>query len=384
MQKQLEATKSITADDLKSLAAATGPCITILIPTQPAENTSRQDHIRLREMVRQADEALVRQGLDVRSTSELLDPVRGMTGDEWDVARGTLVILRSPEIFRHFQIPDTLPEGVFVGDSFHLLPVLPAVTKAMQEFYVLALSQKHVRLLLCTPHSAHEVPLPKDAPPSLDVWLNTRLPNESGTHGDNKHAEPGSTGGSFTSTTDMDNKDQHIANFYKTLNKHLAAVLRDDQRPLVPVGVEYELASYKEINSYPHYVVHGVAGSPESFKGGEMHRRALEAVQVYFEQPLEKALAQWEKFGGTDRVSTKVDSIVKAAFEARIASLFVEQGARLMGAWDRSNLRVSTDQEVEDLISLAVNQTIATGGEVFVSTPEKVPGDNPVAAILRY
>ena len=383
MQKQTEAVQPISHDDLKNLAAKTGPCVTIYFPTQPAENTSRQDTTRLREGIHQAQNHLTQSGLDKNSTEELLAPVKGLTKEEWETAHGTLVILRSPDVFRHFQLPVEMADSVFVGDSFHLLPALRSLQQQSQEFYILALSQKHVRLLQCTRGNSHEVPLGADVPTSLEHWLNTRMPNASPDHGTTQNSDTGPLG-NFTSTTDMDNKDQHIANFYRNVNKHVVDTLRDDTRPLVPAGVDYEISMYRDLNTYPHLVEGGVHGSPESLKGGELHKRALEAVQPFFDQPLQRALLLWEKFGGTERVSAKVDLIVKGAFEARVAHLFVKEGAQLPGSFDRSTLVAGGNGPQEDLINLAAMQTIAMGGDVFVTDPKRVPGDSPMAAVFRY
>src|SRR4051812_32514151 len=113
MQKQQETIKAITQDELKSLAAETGPCVTIYSPTQPAENTARQDQTHLREATRQATERLRESGLDKGSIEELLSPIRQLTAEEWDVAHGSVVILRSADGFRHFQIPVELKDSVY-------------------------------------------------------------------------------------------------------------------------------------------------------------------------------------------------------------------------------------------------------------------------------
>ena len=78
----------------------------------------------------------------------------------------------------------------------------------------------------------------------------------------------------------------------------MAEVLRGETAPLVLAGVEYETAMYRELNSYPHLAEGNVHGSPESLKGGELHKRALEVAQRAFEEPMKKALQTYEKLGG--------------------------------------------------------------------------------------
>ena len=380
MQKPLEAIRPISGEELKALAGASGPCVTIFFPTQAGENAAQQDQVRLRECVRQAEGQLNSLGVDKASQDEFLKPLRELTGDEWQVGRGSFVVLRSTDLFRYFQLPVQLNQSVFAGEDFHLLPLLPVLRLHTQEFYILALSQNHVRLLRCTEGGSEEVPLPPSMPVSLEEWLNTRSPNSAP-----DHAAQSGPGGTFTSTTDLDNKDQHIANFFHAVDRHVADALRGDPRPMLIAAVEYEQTIYRNLNSYPHLVEEPVTGSPDSLKGGELHRRAIEALRLYLDRPLRKALDLWEKLGGTERVSVNTEQIVKAAFEARIAHLFVDDNAQVMGRFDRSTLTMAGKAAPEeDLANAAAMKTIAFGGDVIVSTPERVPGDNPMSAIFRY
>jgi hypothetical protein len=128
---------------------------------------------------------------------------------------------------------------------------------------------------------------------------------------------------------------------------------------------------YRDINSYPHLASGNVQGSPESLKGGELHKRALEVAHRAFAEPMNKALQQYEKLGGTDRVASKPATILKAAQEGRVASLFIAEGAR-----DAAN--------EGDLLNTAALQTVAHGGDVWVTDPQTVPGRGTAAALLRF
>lgn len=388
MPKTLEITRSLALPDLKELAAASGPCITFYLPLEPAPNTSRMDHMRLKTMIRQAAQRLQEEWPDlpkstVHDMTQSLQQV-GSDTDPWGGEGGSLVVLRSPEVFRAFEVKQKLDETVVVGEYFHLFPMIHTLQTAEQRFYVLALSQNHVRLIRCTPTKSQEVDLPGNTPTSLEEWLNTRLPNSAPDHGTVQVSETGSTAGSFTSTHDRDKKDEHIANFFRVINKAVYEVLRDESAPLILCGVEYERVMYKGINQYPHLMDEGVQGSAESLKGGEIHARALHVAQQFFAEPARKALEMWERIGGTQRVSNSFPDIVKAAFEARIAHLFCAEGAHTVGVFDRSTLEMKVQGRHEDLVNAAALQTLAFGGDVFVLSPEHMPGGGQMNAIFRF
>jgi hypothetical protein len=388
MQKQLEVTRSLPVTDLKDLANAAAPCITVYLPLEPAPNTSRMDYMRLKGAVRQADQKLQQAFPDLpkEKCRELVDSLREIEADadQWGGNGGSLVVLRSPGVFRAFEVKQELDETVAVGDYFQIFSILPALQVADQQFYLLALSKKHVRLLRCTRTSAEEVSFPPGTPTNVEEWLATYLPSSAPDNSDRQNPEPGAGRGSFTSVTDRDGADLHLANFFRVIDRAVFDLLRGQRVPLVTCGVEYERTMYKDVNSYEHLMDEGVQGSPNSLRGGEMHEQALQVVQDHFAQPARKALAMWDKVGGSERAVTSFPDIVKASFAARIAHLFAADGAHTMGVFDRNSLEMKVQGRHEDLVNAAALQTIAYGGDVFIVKPEEVPGGGQMAAILRF
>ncbi len=63
--------------------------------------------------------------------------------------------------------------------------------------------------------------------------------------------------------------------------------------PLVVAGVDYEIACFRRVNVYPNLAEDAVHGAADGLKGGELHKRALEAVQSYFSAPFKAALARY-------------------------------------------------------------------------------------------
>ena len=370
MQKTSEATQSLRLEDLKEMANTEGPCLTVYLP----------DGKRLKNVIRSAEQMLGEHKVSAAEVRALVEPLSSI-GHEHG---GTLVVLRSKDVFRTFELRHRLDEAVHVGAHFNMRPILKTLEEDKIEFYLLALSQNHVRLLRCTHHETAEIPLPAGVPKSLEEWLNTRSPTSAPNHGEKEGSENGSTGGSFTSSTDRDNKEEHLTNFFRVVNKGIHDMLKDQTIPLVLCGVDYELAMYKSINTYATLVEHGVSGSAESLKGGEMHKRALEIAQEHAKGPMNKALATYEKLGGTERVSTKPDEILKAASQGRVASLFLADGASYEGRFDDGVMQVVKDGPAEDLMNVAALRTLAYGGDVFVTVPGRVPGQGAMAAVLRF
>lgn len=380
----IEVTKNLRVADLKELAGAQGPCLTITAPIHSAAaNTSRTDIQRIKSASQSAESALAARGLSPRSIREFLEPMTHIESDSWGNGYRSLVILRSPEVFRYFPVRADLEDSAVVAGHFQILPILPALQSENKHFYIMALSQNHVRLLRCTDHSSEETPLGAGTPTSVEQWLNTRTPTSSPEHGATRDSAAG-PGGNFNGSTDMDNLDRHIRNFFARVNDAVFETLRGETAPMVLAGVEYEVSLWRSVNTYPHVAEGHVQGSPDSLRGAELHTRALEVAKGAFEQPMLKALQTYEKLGGSERVSQKPAEIVKAAHEARIAHLFLAEGASHAGNWDRQAMEVTKTGPNEDLLNIAALQTIANGGEVWVTSATRIPGGGPVAALFRF
>ena len=130
-------------------------------------------------------------------------------------------------------------------------------------------------------------------------------------------------------------------------------------------AVEYEQPLYRQVNSYPHLAKEGVVGAPNSLKAGEMHARALDAIQRCYEKEVDEALIEYDhKVGGG--ASNRLKDVVKASHEGRVLKLFVSESLETTGAFDQATHTVKGRQtgasEDEDLVNDAVVQTILHAG----------------------
>jgi hypothetical protein len=279
-----------------------------------------------------------------------------------------VAIYSAPDFCRAFDLSDPVAESVTVTNHFYIKPLIPAL-QAERPFYVLALSQKHIRLLHCTEHSSEEVELPAS------------VPTNAGNGGVN--------GAVFSTTPDDENHLEHLDHFYKHVSEGVAAFLRErgDDSPLVIAGVDYEIACFRRVNVCPNLVQEAVHGAPDGLKGGELHKRALEAVRSFFETPFRTALSRYEA-AGEKRSSSTVKDIVRAAFDGRVLDLVLAAGAQYMGTFDDQTRDVKGHKQSlpgdEDLLNVAALQTLLHAGQVFIVPANQIPHGAPAIAVYRY
>ena len=88
------------------------------------------------------------------------------------------------------------------------------------------------------------------------------------------------------------------------------------------------------------------------------------------------------------RASHRLDEVLTAAFQGRIATLFVPLGVQRWGRFDFNRLALEQHDEEQpgddELLDLATAQTLRHDGTVYGVKPEDVPGGQLLAAVYRY
>jgi Bacterial archaeo-eukaryotic release factor family 3 len=366
---------------VRELLRVPGPCITVVLAGNEVGDTA----IELKQAV-----TAIRGELRIRGgdSESLVKPivatgaqVRGETK-----ARGSIVILRSPEVMEVHRARG-LGSLVRVDDHFDVRTVL-AFEAAHKSFYILALSQKRTRILKCTQDAAEEVPFPAGFPYNLADAMQTRQPDHML---DNRSSGGPSIGAGtvvFGMSSDREAKDEYLLHFFKGIDRAVRVALNGSEEPLVPAGVEHEIALYRRVNTYPELVEPGVHGAPDGLEGGEMHRRAVQVLEEREQEPGRVVPADFDRRVSAGLASTHIQEIVQAAFAGRISQLFFQANAQYQGAYDRVWQKVKRTEDPHespvDLIEIAAYQTILQGGEARIVAGRAMPKGVPLCAIFRY
>src|SRR5215211_6558826 len=139
----MQKTAAAVTEELKMIQDTEGPCISIFHPVPFTPKTRRP--VGLNRAIESVEQILKQRAVDPSQEKQLLDPLYEWEADNSAENGSGLVMFRSPRIFEHFFVSRPLDELVTVADHFHILPLL-GIADSGKIFYILALSQKHVRL----------------------------------------------------------------------------------------------------------------------------------------------------------------------------------------------------------------------------------------------
>ncbi len=379
-------------EELEELAAVRDKfCTSIYMPTHVKGVETLQDHIRLKNLLKRAEQELDRRGMRPANAREMLAQAQAMVGDYefWQYQREALAMFAASGFFRYYRVPLRLEEMVSVGDRFYLKPLLRLLS-GDGRFYVLALSGGAVRLLQCTRFGCDRVDLPDSVPRSFDdaqryldeekqrQWYPTTAPLGGGTSGAIV----------FGSGTANESDKKRVQEYFHAVDKGLHEVLREDRAPMVFAGVEYLLPIYREASHYQNLLQEGVFGNPEGVSDGELHNKAWALVEPLFRKEQTQAAEQFKSLQPAGRASHAIKEVVAAAHQGRVDTLFVATGLQHWGRFDASTYTAESHHQPEpgdeDLLDLAAQQTLLNGGKVYAVDSSEIPDGAPLAAVYRY
>lgn len=383
-----------TRHDLAELNASDyDTAVSIYQPTHRAGPDTRQDPIRLGNLLDDARRSLVERGLEESEAEGILAPARRLVDDHdfWQHQSDGLAIFLAPEFARVYRLPITFGELSFVADRFHITPLLPLVTGDGQ-YFVLAISMNRVRLFEGTRHALDEIDLESDVPAGLadavghDVEQRA-LQFHTGTGG--AAGQAGSRAAVFHGQgAGSDDEQAEIEQYVLRVDKAITKMLDSPAPPLVLACTEPIRGEYRKLSAYPNLVDDDVEGNHDETSADELHRQAWPVVERLFRSEQEKRRSRLEELSGTDRTCKGPVEILRAAQQGRVDTLFIPGDSRRWGTFDPESrqwmLHVAAKGGDDELFDLAAAKTLAHGGDVYVVSPKDSPRLAEGAAILRY
>lgn len=384
--------ENLTLDEFKRLAQhVASPSISIFLPTERSGPDTQQAALRLKNLLRDARDELMDRGMRRPVVKELLKPARALLDDTifWEHQYDGLAVFLGADDFHTYHLPFDVEELLIIARSYYITPVLPLFTNN-GHYYILAISQKEVRLFEGTRHSVGQVELPDATPRSLSEALGLDDPEKqlqmrtAGPHG-------GELSGIFHGHgPGEEEQKERIERYLNLVDAELREIFGEQQTPLVLAGVDYLLPIYRRVSEYAHIMPEGITGSPEHWRPEELQEKAWPIVEPHFRQETEKAVAQYQALAATDRATDEIEEVVTAAFFGRVDRLLLYPGTEVWGSFDQETGAVvryeerQNEEEQLPLLDFAAMQTLQNGGVVYALAQDEMPTDSAIAAVFRY
>lgn len=381
-------------ESLKQLIDFQGrPAISIYMPThQVSSLQDEQDRIRFKNALDQAALRLQDHGIAAGNVDRILGPAKDLIEDTmfWSHQSHGLAVFMAAGFFKAYRLPLDFDEHVLVDSRFHIPPLM-GFFDCMRPFFVLSLSQHHVKLFKGNKLEIEEVEvagLPKNMQEVLrfDEFEKEHQYRDIGGGGANSAWHAGE---------EIYGKKEQLATFMHTIDKCLQPILMATQAPLVLACVDYLGSIYRHVSHYPFIIDGTISGNQVHTQVKELHAQAWTLVEPVLAEDREHALAHFAELSDTERIVCSTAEVTKAAYGSRIETLFL-----LSDIGPRGEISLEGEVEIHadlrrddaDLVNLATIYTLLNGGEVFTVSRDELQAVMPaslktgreMAAILRY
>jgi hypothetical protein len=377
------------------------PQLTISLPLERAWNQTETNRIRLRTLTDRAREDAERRGVDAGTIQQLLRPAQRVLETELSrhVSSDGILIHAAPDSDFACRLPFSPTAAQFVDARLHIRSIWRHF-EPDGRFYVLALSAGGAALFRASRYDMEAVDLGEEVPTTLSETLKYDVHTRSVRF----HTEtPPQGGGGATGRPaifyghedagDRSYVKEGLLRFFQALDNGVRAVLDEEKTPapLVLAGPDHLCGLYGKANQYGHVVPDAVDGlytdwQTMDWDAGELHRRAWPLVQPHLE--IDRTAARDRILARPEQTVGNVGAAALAAAEGRIDTLFIPEASVVWGVFDEAAHSVAVtgpeDEAATELMNFTASRTLTTGGTVYVVDTPDVPGDLPVAGLLRY
>jgi hypothetical protein len=363
-------------------------CLSLFMPTAKAGPEVKQNSIRFKNLLSEAEASLSRKKMSSDMSDSILGPLRKLVNDNifWANQSTGFAVLRSLESLHTYRLPMECNELIVLADHFHLKPFMRYLQHNWS-FYVLAFSQNRTKLLHCSRKRVTEIEAPnmprslaealKYDDPQKQLQFHTGAPGRGGERAAMFHGHG----------VGIDETKDNVQRYSYHVNRSLEPVLRDEKVPLILATVDYLFPIYRTANTYAMLLEDFVKGNPDRLSDEDLMNQAWPIVEKLCREVEDQAISAFRERVGTGLTSTDLKEVVVSARSGRVDSLLVAGDLERWGVVGESGDEISFhgDRQVDsyDLLNFAAVQTLLHGGSVFVLPHEKMPGESS-AAVFRY
>ncbi|HVX14163.1 MAG TPA: hypothetical protein VHC22_23455 [Pirellulales bacterium] len=365
------------------------PCVSVYLPTHARGIEGQAGHIRLKNLLTEAEKRLVARGIRPIEARDFLAPANSLVENRafWKGQTDGLAIFVSPEVTQSFFLPMAVGEIAVVNSRFHVAPLV-SLFDEQTDHYILALSENRVRLLKADRWQAHGVAVP-NLPSDATEALHYDHPTDTRQFHTALLGRGTSKLGAYHGSGDFfEQEKSELLEYFRVVDRALHPVLCAERAPLVFVGVDYLFPIFQQANNYPHLSEAHVHGNPDIWTDRELHEKVWQCIAPQLAIPREKALARYSGLANDGWRSDDLLAILSAAHHGQVETLLVDVSQPIWGKWHSEERRLQVHDrrrdDSDDMVDLAIAQVLAHKGAVYSVPSTALGAGKHCQAIFRY
>jgi hypothetical protein len=358
----------LTHSELKSFRTHREyPSVSILAPTHRTAPLNRQDPIRMKNLIRNAIGRLHAE-FKKREVAAVVKNLQQLVREvDWEHTLEGLALFASRERSIAVSLPFRVKPRAIIDETFATRDLIYSFNRA-SPYRVLVLSQEprlyDAWTAVLDEHKAKPFPMVHRGPGGA-----SKLPGGQGIN-------PSAV------------RDEAHRKFFRSVDEAVDALQKVNPLPLVVVGVERNLAFYREVTGQSGAIVTMVAGNHDQTSPSALGKLVWPLFQSGMTLRRTDALVQLDEAVSAHRHASGIDQVWRAAVGAKCRTLLVEKTfeypADVSAGGDR--LLPYTGQgalALDDAVDEVVGRVIDSGGEAFFYDSGALEVHQKIAAVLR-
>lgn len=348
-------------------------CVSIYLATTPLTQKIGKSRTRLGQLVKEAVEKLEAGDVDKRRIWALQEHFDTILEDDdfWEDQAHSLVVLATPDKLLTFRLPNELTEFATAGDRFYLKPLLRASTFP-NAAHVLAVSENDVRLIeVSSDLPAREIRV-ADMPRDAASAVGKATINDSGAGR--------RIGG-------KEGQKIRLAQYIRKIDAALRPVLSGSELPVILASTQPVASLVRSVSSVAMLDT-GIETSPDDMSPAELATAARPVLDAYYAAQIADIHALFEVRAGESRTTTDISDAARAATFGGIDTLLVDIDTVVTGTVDEVSGAVTFLPDggagSYGIVDEIAGRALRTGARVLAVRKQDIPGEQALAAILRY
>lgn len=364
-----------TLPELRALIAVRADaCVSIYVSTTPQTQHVAASRKAFGNLAKSAFHQLEAAGIDKRRRVLLETELAELGNDDafWRLQAHSLAVLATPESVRTFRLATAIADSVEVSDRFHLKPLLRAIAFP-QHTFVLAISENAVRLVeVFADLPPVQVPIPGLPKSAADAVGRASVNNL--TQG--------------TRVSNAQGQTVLLRQYARQVDAHLRPVLAGRETPLILAAAEPLGPIFRAINSYPALANEGISISPDRVSDHELASATRAILDRLYAEEVETAKGLFRTRLGQRRATTDIGEAARAATNGAVEMLLVDIDRNMPGTVGDADGAVALASAASaasyDVVDEIAGRAILAGAKFLGVRRADIPGEAPLAAILRY
>jgi Bacterial archaeo-eukaryotic release factor family 3 len=347
------------------------PSVSLFLPIyRKSPEDQSQTPVRVKNLVREAEDRLLAE-FSQRDVQSLLDRLAELAQSiDYDHPHDGLALFANKDFSRFFHLPVQVEERVVINGTFATRALVLALNRDTR-YWVLVLTERLTRLYRGSREKLEEVtngdfPLPLEMP-----GVVTESPSNFGVE----------------QSARRNSDDRH---YFVRVDKALGEVLKRENLPLAIVGIERDLAAFKDASKNTGRIIATVSGRHQETPAHALWELVWPQVEAGLAAQRKGILQSLDTATGAKRFAAGIADAWRLAHEGRVDTLVVEEGFHYPAqrSEDGRQLTVARDAATpvvtEDAVDTIIETVLDKSGEVAFMEDGTLQEHGRIAMILRY